>query len=96
MTDKHPRFVEDLSRHNANLDVHCDACGNSGLFDPQNVASYFRAQRWSTLWEMVPRRFRCSKCGSKKITLKVEFKPPPLPRIDKPALLPRDRKPAPR
>lgn len=96
MTDRHPKFVDDLRRHAANLKVCCDTCGNAGLFDPENVASYFRSQRWNTVWEEVAQHFRCSRCGSKRISLAVEFKPPPLPKIDKPMLLERDRKPPPR
>lgn len=61
------KSLHDVARVGGDLKVKCRACGHVAVFAVRKVTAYFLARGWNPAWELVPQRFRCGRCGAKRI-----------------------------
>ncbi len=61
------KSLHDVARIKADLRVRCLSCQHVAIFRVRHVIAYFINRGWNCAWELVPLRFRCGRCGSKRI-----------------------------
>lgn len=61
------KSLHDVAKVEGDLKVTCRGCGHVAIFAVRRVIAYFLVRNWNTAWELVHTRFRCGRCGSKRI-----------------------------
>lgn len=61
------KSLHDVAKVGGDLKVTCCACDHVAVFAVRRVIAYFFSRGWNVAWEMVPCRFRCGRCGSKRV-----------------------------
>jgi hypothetical protein len=72
------KSLHDVARVGGDLKVTCRGCGHVAIFVVRKVTAYFLARGWNPAWELVPGRFRCGRCGSKRVDCGIA---PPVERL---------------
>ena len=57
----------------ADVAIACRDCRHSQTIAVGKIVKLFSDRRWSTDWRAAHRRFRCSACASKAVTLSPDF-----------------------
>lgn len=57
----------------ADLRIKCAECRHDVVVAIGRILSLFRRRGWPTGWREAHLRFRCSQCGSKRLTLSPDF-----------------------
>ena len=86
------RTIADAAQWHADLVVTCGGCKHEARFRASQTQDYFRSRGWSMSLEVIAQRFRCQRCTTQSVRVRVEM---PVAEVSPPMLRPKPDDPPP-